>query len=123
SLMGVILCLMRWIYAPHQRRYVYWAMFLFGICITNHQSLLVAAMGIEVAIIAGQPKLGRDFMIGNSICFFIGLILKGTGHIPSWETLPGQPMNMVFIIFLLVGGASIIAAIWLIIKTQKVLTE
>src|SRR5207253_4839296 len=60
SLMGVLVCLLRWLYAPHQRRYVYFAWFLFGICFTNHQSLLVAAMGIEVAIAAGDMKLGRD---------------------------------------------------------------
>jgi len=38
SLMGVLVCLMRWIYAPHQRRYLYWAFFIFGICFTNHQT-------------------------------------------------------------------------------------
>src|SRR5262245_26976924 len=59
SLIGVLLCLLRWIYAPHQRRYLYWAGFLFGICFTNHQSLIVAAMGIVAAIAATDRKLGR----------------------------------------------------------------
>ncbi len=122
SLMGVILCLMRWIYAPHQRRYIYWAWFLFGICFTNHQSLLVAAMGIEIAIIAGQPKLGRDFLIGNSICYILGLFLKANGLITSWNSAPGQ-LNMIFVIFNMVGLASLVGAIWLTIKTKKVLTE
>src|SRR6185436_4393653 len=48
--MIVMLCLMRWIYAPSQRRYLYCAMFFFGICATIHQTLLVAAVGIEIAI-------------------------------------------------------------------------
>jgi hypothetical protein len=43
-LMVVLICLLRWIYAPHQRRYLYCAMFFFGICATIHQTLLVAAM-------------------------------------------------------------------------------
>ncbi len=30
--MMVLLCLMRWIYAPHQLRYLFLAMFFFGIC-------------------------------------------------------------------------------------------
>ena len=46
SMTGVMTCLMRWIYAPHQRRYLYWALFWFGICFNNHQSLLVIALGI-----------------------------------------------------------------------------
>ncbi len=122
SLMGVMLCLMRWIYAPHQRRYLYWAMFLFGICFTNHQTLIVAAMGIEVLIIAGSPKLGRDFLISNSICYIIGLILKSKGYITTWDSAPKE-FNMVFVIFNMVGLASIAGALWLIIQTQKVLTE
>src|ERR1019366_8408569 len=56
----VLLCLMRWVYAPHQRRYLYGAMFCFGICATIHQTLIVAAMGIEIGIACTQPKLGRD---------------------------------------------------------------
>src|SRR6267378_1321605 len=48
SLVVVLLCLLRWIYAPHQLRYLYFAMFFHGICFTNHQTLIVGAMGIEV---------------------------------------------------------------------------
>ena len=34
SLAGVLACLLRWMYAPHQRRYLYLAFFLFGIAST-----------------------------------------------------------------------------------------
>ena len=46
SLTGVLCCLLRWIYAPHQRRYLYLAFFFFGICFNNHQSLLVIALAL-----------------------------------------------------------------------------
>ena len=59
SFMVVLLCLLRWIYAPHQRRFLYYALFFHGICFTNHQTLIVAAMGIEVAIAAADFRLGR----------------------------------------------------------------
>src|SRR5262245_4253554 len=36
SLIAVFLCLLRWIYAPHQRRYLYLALFFHGISFTNH---------------------------------------------------------------------------------------
>src|SRR5439155_17773023 len=60
SLSGVLVCLMRWIYAPHQRRYLYLAFFFYGICFNNHQTLLVLAMGLEVGIMMVQPRLGRE---------------------------------------------------------------
>ena len=40
SFLAVLCFLLRWIYAPEQRRYLYWASFLFGICFTNHQTLI-----------------------------------------------------------------------------------
>src|SRR5881392_2996784 len=85
SFVGVLCCLLRWIYAPHQRRYLYWTLFLFGICFTNHMTLIVAAMGIEVAIIAAQPKLGRDIFLGNSVLFISGYIAKTNGKLPGFE--------------------------------------
>src|SRR3989441_12568296 len=76
SFMVVLLCLLRWIYAPHQRRYLYYALFFHGICYTNHQTLIVAAIGIEVAIAAANLRIGRYLWLGNSIIYLGGLILK-----------------------------------------------
>src|SRR6266581_1225385 len=76
NFMLVLLCLLRWIYAPHQRRYLYYALFFHGVCFTNHQTLIVAAMGIEVAIAAASFRMGRNFFLGNSLIYFAGLILK-----------------------------------------------
>ena len=118
SLLGVLCCLLRWMYAPHQRRYIYWAAFLFGICITNHQTLLVAAMGLEVAIIAADPKLGRDLLVINCLCWLAGLVIDPA----AFKDMAGKH-NMVFNIFNLVGISSAAALVWLIIKTQSLLTH
>src|SRR5213080_3139022 len=103
SFVGVLACLLRWIYAPHQRRYLYWALFLFGICFTNHMTLIVAAMGIEAAVIAAQPRLGRDLMLGNSVLFAIGLIAKANGMLPNLDN--NRPL---FAIYLVIGFGSIV---------------
>src|SRR5450755_3025476 len=71
----VALCLLRWIYAPHQRRYLYIGMFFFGLCATIHQTMLVAAMGIEICIAFALPRLGRDLFLGDGIIFVLVLIL------------------------------------------------
>src|SRR5436190_16567058 len=85
SLMIVLLCLMRWIYAPQQWRYLFYAMFFHGISFTNHQTLIVAAMGIEVAIAAANFRMGRVFWLYNSIVYLCGLILKANGMLGALE--------------------------------------
>src|SRR3954466_7266078 len=101
--MVVLLCLLRWIYSPKQYRYFFLALFFHGICFTNHQTLIVAAMGIEVAIAAASFRMGLNLFLGNSIIYIAGLILK----LPSPDANPA-----IFIIFNVVGIASIIAYIW-----------
>ena len=123
-LMVVALCLLRWIYAPHQRRYLYIAMFYFGLCATIHQTMLVAAMGIEVCIILRYRRYGRNLCLGNSIIFLMVLILmyskkSGAPIIPALDDM--APM-FVFI-FYVVGIASIVGYVWLSILTRETFTE
>ena len=118
-LMIVALCLLRWIYAPHQRRYLYIGMFFFGLCATIHQTMLVAAMGIEVGIAVALPRLGRDLFLGNSIMYALGLLAMTTGKIPALNDL--SPMFIA--IFHVVGLGSISAMIWLSLKTKGIGTE
>jgi hypothetical protein len=131
SLVLVLCFLLRWMYAPHQRRYLYWAFFLFGISFTNHQTLIVGAMGIQVAIMLASPKLGRDLFLANTAIFFLGLWAKASGRITSFDNIQVQnaagqmisQVNPLFIIYLLIGIGSMITCFWLVIKTQKILTE
>ncbi len=118
SLMGVLICLLRWMYAPHQRWYLYGAFFLFGICFNNHQTLIVAAMGMEVAIAAAHPKLGRDLFLGNGIAYLLGLICKSLGIITSFDN--NFPLYM---IYNLVGIGSIVAFVYLAVQTKGILSE
>ncbi|HTY85996.1 MAG TPA: DUF2723 domain-containing protein [Candidatus Acidoferrum sp.] len=117
----VLLCLLRWIYAPHQRRYLYIAMFFFGICATIHQTLLVAAMGIEAAIIAAQPKLGRDVLLGNSIIYIFLWYASKNQMVPQLLEALGNPI--VAGLFHIIGLGSIVGCVILTIQTKKLLTE
>src|SRR6202044_2823565 len=80
-LLAVILVLMRWSYAPQQRRYLYLAMLFFGWLATIHQSLLVSVPGIEILIALILPRLGRDLFVWNTIGYAVILALKQTGTI------------------------------------------
>jgi hypothetical protein len=120
-LMLVLLCLMRWLYAPQQNRYLYWALLLFGICFTTHQSLIVAALGIEVLIAVGKPALGRDIFLGNGIIYLLynlHTLTTGNHLIHNIGAKSG-----LLLIFNLIGIGSLMACGWLAMRTKALLTE
>jgi len=110
SLMGVILCLLRWVYAPFQTRYLYGAFFLYGICVNNHQSLLVIAMGVETLIVFADRKVGREMLFWNTLIYLAGAALKPDS---LWGNVP------VRVIYNIIGIGSMVGWIWLIIVTKK----
>jgi thioredoxin-like negative regulator of GroEL len=116
SFMVVLATLLRWVYAPDQLRYLYGSVFMFGVCFTNHQTLIVAAMGIEVAIAAARPRLGRDLFAINSLLFFVGLIFKAQGWVTAFDL--NAPL---YAIYLVIGVMSVGAYIFLAFHTGEVL--
>ena len=110
SLIGVFLCLLRWVYAPYQYRYLYAAFFLYGICVNNHQSLLVIAMGVEVLVICADRKVGREMMFWNTLIFLAGAVLQPDA---LWGNGPVRT------IYIMIGIASAIGWVWLAIITKK----
>jgi hypothetical protein len=98
SLMVTLAFLLRWVYAPQRRGYLYAALFGFGVCFTNHQTLIVAAMGIEVALAAADFRLGRSLFLGNAIIYLMGCSLGVLADNPA-----------VYAIFHVVGGCSLVA--------------
>jgi tetratricopeptide (TPR) repeat protein len=114
SLMGVLLCLLRWVYAPYQHRYLYGAFFLYGICVNNHQSLLVIAMGVETLIICADRKVGREMLFWNTLMYIGGLFIHP-------DILAGN--TPVFVIFNFIGIASAILWMWLVLVTKKTALE
>jgi thioredoxin-like negative regulator of GroEL len=113
SLVGTLAFLLRWMYAPHQRRYLYWSFFIFGICFTNHQTLICAAMGMMVAVAAIDHRLGRSMSMWAAAAYLIGLLAY------SQKMMFVDTNVMVFRIFNVIGLASIATYVWLSILTTK----
>jgi len=119
--MLVLVCLLGWWDARHQLRFLYWALFLFGLCFTTHQSLIVAAIGIEVLIAAATPRLGRDVFLGNAIIYlFYQLLLLSTGQ-HLFHNLGAKPGLL--LLFNVIGVGSLITSGWLAIRTKGLLSE
>jgi tetratricopeptide (TPR) repeat protein len=118
-LIAVMACLMRWIYAPQQRRYLYLAMFIYGICATIHQTLLLSAMGVEIAVALALPRLGRDLFLTNSLIYIIGLLVMSTGKVPALNNMS----SIEGALFHIVGVGSIVAGGWLAMNLKKIYSE
>ncbi len=115
----VMAMMLRWMYAPHQRRYLYLAFFFIGICSTIHQTLTMAIMGIEIGVAARAPKLGRDMLALNSIGYILGVIAKHAHMVGMFDST--NPM--VYTIFTAVGLSSIAGFVYLTIATGGLMTE
>ncbi len=114
SLVATLVFLMRWLYEPERARWLFWAFFLFGICFTNHQTLICAAMGVEVLICLGRPKLGRDLLLGNVLAYLFGALLKATKTVDLFAG--NTPIQVIFHV---VGIISLISYGWLLYQTRK----
>jgi tetratricopeptide (TPR) repeat protein len=111
----VLVCILRWLYAPHQYRFLYWALFVFGICFTTHQSLLVASIGIEIAIAAVNPRLGRDVFFGNFVIYSVAV----TYHLATDQYIfSNLGKDAIQVIFHSVGIGSLAASLWLALVSK-----
>ena len=71
-----LIFMMRWFFIPEKRLYLYLAYFSFGLCFTNHQTLIIAAVGLEFLVLLADKKLGRDFLVCNCALYIVGLVLS-----------------------------------------------
>ena len=118
SMMATLCFLFRWMHAPDQLRYLYWAWFMHGISFTNHQTLIVATMGMQVAMMLAHPKIGRDWFFVNTLVFLLGLFAKAKGALTSFDN--NVPL---FAIYIGVGLGSLALCAWLTVRTKKLLSE
>jgi tetratricopeptide (TPR) repeat protein len=111
SLIGLLVFLLRWVYAPHQHRYLFASFYMYGICFTNHQSLLPIIMGMQVLIWLAEAKVGREFFFGNTMIFLICEFFVKPGVLIHNST--------VLVVYNVIGIGSALMWIWLAIKTKK----
>ena len=118
-MLAMIALIMRWMYAPHQRWYLYFAMLIFGWIATIHQSLILCALGVQILIALVLPRLGRDLFAVNTIGYLIICIYRSKGTIPALNAMTITEQTIVHT----VGVISIAAGVWLFVKTNKLFTE
>ena len=95
-----LILLMRWFFVPENRRYLYAAIFVFGLCFTNHQTLVLAAPGIVLLILLADRRLGRDFLFLSGAVYMLLLIYTLKDADDPTRSNPG-----LFILVNLIGTA------------------
>ncbi|MAE30417.1 MAG: hypothetical protein CMO43_02280 [Verrucomicrobiales bacterium] len=115
SLMGVLCCLYRWTQDTARMRYLYWTFFWFGICLCNHQTLIVAAMGIETVILFAHPRLGRNFFTVNALVYLLVLVAMAVG---ATELFSGNAPMQVLFHMLGVSFIAVAGLMWLVTLAQ-----
>ncbi len=118
SLVGVLASLMRWTWAPHQRRWLYLGFFLFGICLCNHQTLFVAALGLEIVVVMADRQVGRDMLLCNVAAWLLGLFAHWGGYFQMFVQNPA-----LLLIFNLIGLVSAGLCIWATVQTGRILNR
>ena len=88
---GVLALLMRWYFIPDRHWSLYAAYLVFGLCLANHQTLLLAAVGIELLIFMRHREIGRDLFICNSLIYLAGLLYFSSQE--SGSTTSGVATN------------------------------
>jgi len=114
--------LMRWLYAPEQRRYAFAAALVFGLTLTTSQAFVSAALGFQVLVAIGDPKLGRDLFLASSILFVTGLLMELLLPLPLLPDIV-PPGTSLWILCLLLGTGTLIAGAALAGITRGVFTE
>jgi hypothetical protein len=122
-LFSIVLCLlMRWIFAPDRRRYLYAAAFVYGLTFSNSQALFGAAFGLQVLVMLADRRLVRELCLANSLLFGAGLFAERAGFLELLDTY-NEGSNILHNLYFLIGIGSILLCVALIIRTRRVLSE
>ncbi len=87
----LLLFLYRWMSEPKQTHWLILSAFIFGLGITNHQTLMFMGLSIAAAILFRNPRLFRDFVITGIFYIIMIVAIKLAGDSDwSWHKGPGH---------------------------------
>lgn len=90
----ILLTSYRWMSRPEDPNYLYLTAFLFGLGLTNHQTLMFCGTALAAMVLFRNPKLFRDFLIvgiGLGALLAMNIVFKNTGHANlMWKNGPSS---------------------------------
>ncbi len=79
----VLLFLYRWMVEPQKSKWLFLCAFMFGLGITNHQTLMFMGLAMAVGILFRDWRLGRDFII---TCIPLAIMVIATKVLTDQES-------------------------------------
>lgn len=117
----IALLIYRWMSRPHDRHVLYAIGFLFGLGLTNHQTLLFFVFAFALAIMVRDPDLFRDFAVVGAmltaLLLFNILAVRFNRPELAW-TAPAGPRGPAFWVHLILAIAIPIAG-WFFLPNGK----
>lgn len=118
-LFALTICLMtRWVFAPQRRRFLYAAVLVHGLTLSESQALIPATFGLPFLLAMGERKLGREIFFG--ISFFLWGVLVMNNHLHQFGWYIGISSRNI-----LICAAVITTLMWGILsfKTRRFFSE
>jgi hypothetical protein len=123
-LFAIVVCLMmRWHFAPDQRRYLYAAVFFYALGLCNSQALAVAAAGFLLMIFFADTTLGRDAFIATTLLIAVVLVVEKQMDAVTWSGFVSTHLYSAEMAAACVGLFMLLASVVLIIKTRAGFTR
>jgi hypothetical protein len=76
---AMLALLMRWTAAPQRKRFLYAAVFVFGLLLTNSQSLIAVAPAVVLWVMFSEAEVGRELFL---LAAALAIIERTTGLFP-----------------------------------------
>ena len=106
-LFALMLCLlMRWTCRPERRRFLYGALFVFGLLLTGNQELFVMTPALLLVVLLSDQALGRDLSVVISLLVLADWAVSVLG-LYSWLGSDMLRSAGLLVAFLLVGVAAV----------------
>jgi hypothetical protein len=114
-LFALMLCLlMRWTCRPERRRFLYGALFVFGLLLTGNQELFVMTPALLLVVLLSDQALGRDLSVVISLLVLADWAVSVLG-LYYWLGSDMLRSAGLLVAFLLVGVAAVVA----IVRTRR----
>jgi hypothetical protein len=116
---AMLVLLMRWTASPQRRLFLYAAVFVFGLVLTNCQYWVVFAPGLVIWVLLNDAELGRDlFLFLFVVVFGLWEITRGQSDLPYFDDAIRRNIPLV-----VPYGPAVIWTVIAAIKTRRLGSE
>ena len=114
--------LLRWVFAPEEKRYLYASFFFYGLSLNTSLVLAIAAPGLPFIILLRCPSLGRDLCFALSAVAVAAVVGHIKGFLPQIVDAATQ-MDSLWHWHLVIGIVTGLIALALAIRTHGLLSH